>query len=219
VTTPRFRYIISIIIQMATKPWVETDNWETPPNAFDRIFPFIPRSWVIWDPFYCLGLSAKYMRLHHFQVIHDQLDFFTREPPECDCIVTNPPYSKFKECLPLLLALEKPMFLFLSQQVEESVYWQRHVQNQRVSIMSVGSTICCYKNGKPASGSNRKLRWYCFNMRVSKNSRDGVLVRSRPTVLTGQRQSSEPCVKCGMSTKKFLRKRKCKNKACRFVAR
>jgi hypothetical protein len=206
-------------IEMATKAWIESDNWETPSNAFDRILPLIPKSWVIWDPFYCHGFSASHMRSKGYTVIHDKEDFFTRSPPECDCIITNPPYSKFKDCLPRLIALHKPMYLFLSQQVEESNYWSKNVLQQHVTILSVSATVCCLKNGDRSKGSNRKLRWYGFRHYLPHNLCDGFLRKALYNSLQIQRRPRNPCPKCGIATKRFMTRRKCRNRNCRNIVR
>jgi len=93
------------------------DDWETPLKSFELLANTIElddaRHRVIWDPFYCTG-RAKQLLQTAFPtktIVHEQRDFFEWRP-DCDLIVTNPPYSIMKRIIPVLFELDKPFALF-----------------------------------------------------------------------------------------------------------
>ena len=87
------------------------DDYTTPKHAWADIQEIIPRDKVIWEPFYCDGVSGKYLQQLGFDVIHENIDFFTTD--NGDIIVSNPPFSKTKEILTRLRLLDKPFILIM----------------------------------------------------------------------------------------------------------
>jgi len=86
------------------------DNYNTPPEAFDLIFSYIPRDKKVWCPFYNNGdLSIP----KDIDVIHENKDFFAYVPEKWDYIVDNPPYSIKKQIFERCLSLGKPFALLV----------------------------------------------------------------------------------------------------------
>lgn len=78
----------------------ESNEQYTPYYAVDPILKYIPEGARVWTPF-DREWSAFYQSFKArggFSVIRsdisDGLDFFTYEPPEYDCIVSNPPFTQ-----------------------------------------------------------------------------------------------------------------------------
>ncbi|EEH54006.1 uncharacterized protein MICPUCDRAFT_62794 [Micromonas pusilla CCMP1545] len=69
-----------------------TDEYMTPPSAWEAIQKYIPKNKVIWEAFYGDGKSGDTLRTLGFKVIHDEVDFF--ENNLGDVIVSNPPFSR-----------------------------------------------------------------------------------------------------------------------------
>ena len=78
---------------------VEQDQYMTPKSAWESIQHLIPRGRRVWECFYGDGTSGQHLRDLGFDVVHDQMDFFTEQPDAYDIIVSNPPYSKIKQVL------------------------------------------------------------------------------------------------------------------------
>lgn len=87
---------------------VPGDYYATSPEAVDRLAAAIPLPAVIWEPACREGhLSRRLAELGHTVYSSDLIDrgfgetrdFFQADgcPPDCSCILTNPPYSKGAE--------------------------------------------------------------------------------------------------------------------------
>lgn len=87
----------------------ESDQWETPAYVWKNLLNHLPRRLTLWDPFvHENGRSAVYMEDLGFKVVRtdpypkdDALKINVDDYHNCsvDIIVTNPPFSKFRECL------------------------------------------------------------------------------------------------------------------------
>lgn len=80
--------------------------------------PYADRPISIWCPFDTEeSLFVRIFRLFGYQVtathISDGKDFFTVDPPPCDYIVSNPPYSCKGEVLERLFDLDKPFAMLV----------------------------------------------------------------------------------------------------------
>lgn len=80
----------------------KNDEYYTPGYAVYPIVKRLRKGSTIWCPFNREG--SNYVRVfkeNGFKVIHthimDGQDFFETKTPECDYIVSNPPYSQKKE--------------------------------------------------------------------------------------------------------------------------
>jgi len=79
------------------------DNYTTSKKSWEVIKQFIPQDKIIWCPFYCDGKQKIYLNELGFEkVIHEDKDFF-KSNPECDLIVDNPPFSKMKNVILILV--------------------------------------------------------------------------------------------------------------------
>jgi hypothetical protein len=65
----------------------------------------IPKDKIIWESAFGDGESGKYLTELGFNVVHREIDYFNEEPDNWDIQITNPPFSKKKEWLNLLLLL------------------------------------------------------------------------------------------------------------------
>lgn len=94
------------------------DEFYTPDYAVYPIVKYLKPNSTVWCPFdteesrYVTILKQK-----KFNVINTHLDkgqnFFTINPPVCDYVVSNPPYSKKTEVLQRLFAIDIPFAMLL----------------------------------------------------------------------------------------------------------
>lgn len=91
----------------------KNDHLETDTNTWDAVLKHIPKSMVIWQPFYMNGKCGEYVRSKGYTVVHEEKDFFEWEPPHWDIIVDNPPYSIKKKVMERCSSFGKPFVLML----------------------------------------------------------------------------------------------------------
>ena len=90
-----------------------SDDYNTSKSAFALLKEFVPEDQILYDPFFNDGTSKKYMEeVFKCTVIHENRDAF-EWMPECDLIITNPPFSKKYKVLDWLIKQEKPFFCLL----------------------------------------------------------------------------------------------------------
>ena len=65
----------------------------------------------LWEAFYGDGTSGYHLAALGFDVIHEDLDFFTHDLGEC--VVTKPPFSELPRVLARLRELDKPFVVIM----------------------------------------------------------------------------------------------------------
>ncbi len=81
----------------ATSP---LDDCQTPPYALDPLIPYLDPGWTIWEPCAGDGYLVRALQTRGFRVIASDIktgqDIFRWQPSEpWNCIITNPPYSRY----------------------------------------------------------------------------------------------------------------------------
>ena len=94
-----------------TKTFIKHDDYMTPKSAWDNIKQYIPQDQVIWEAFYGDGASGTHLQDLGFNVIHKPIDFF--EEDEGDIIISNPPFTLYKEIMDRLMLIDKPFIMIL----------------------------------------------------------------------------------------------------------
>lgn len=115
-----------------TKTKFKTDDYTTPPEAFELLFNYIPRDKMVWSPFYCKG---KLNMPTDIKYIHTDKDFFTYEPTKYDYIIDNPPYSIKQKIFERCETLDKPYCLLVPLDTIERVYMNEIMKTKDVSII------------------------------------------------------------------------------------
>ena len=77
----------------------KNDEYLTPPYAVYPIMKRLRANTTVWCPFDMENSQfVKILSEHGFSVIYSHIktgqDFFLMEVPECDYIISNPPYSQ-----------------------------------------------------------------------------------------------------------------------------
>ena len=94
------------------------DEFYTPLYAIEPIVKYVKEGSRIWCPFDTEdSLFVKSLREAGHEVtathIFNGEDFFEIEVPECDCIISNPPYSIKTEVLARLFEIGKPFAMLV----------------------------------------------------------------------------------------------------------
>ena len=156
-----------------TKTFIKHDDYMTPKYAWENIKNLIPKDKVIWEAFYGDGKSGKYLQELGFNVIHEEVDFFTNNLG--DIIVSNPPFSKLKEIILRLKELYKPFILICPSSKINTSYFRNFFMNNKLQIIiprkrihfekSIdGNLIENYK-----SSCNFDCLYYCYKMDFEKD--------------------------------------------------
>jgi len=95
----------------------------TPKSAWENIKHFIPSNKVICEPFYGDGKSGIYLQELGFNVIHEPIDFF--EEDKGDIIISNMPFTKYKEILDRLFYIDKPFIMILPSSKINTQYFRK----------------------------------------------------------------------------------------------
>ena len=139
----------------------ENDGWESPPEAFLDVRELIVGK-IIWDPFYSQGRAAAFlMEAGAKEVIHEKRDAFDWSP-ECELIVTNPPFSIKKKCLTYLLSLDKPVLILLPLADLASVWFREVVGEHQYHLYVPNKRYAFLKDGEQVKGVSFASCWFFF---------------------------------------------------------
>lgn len=96
----------------------KNDEFYTPPYAIEPIMRYIKEGATVWCPFDTQ--DSNFVKMleadgHHAVATHIEtgFDFFDCEVPECDYIISNPPYSCKGEVLNRLFEIGKPFAMLV----------------------------------------------------------------------------------------------------------
>ena len=138
-----------------------SDSWESPPEAFMDVSGLIQDK-TIWDPFYSQGRAAAFlMEAGAKEVIHEKRDAFDWSP-ECELIVTNPPFSIKKKCLAYLLSLGKPVLILLPLADLASVWFREVVGDHQYHLFVPKKRYALLKDGKQMKAVSFASCWFFF---------------------------------------------------------
>jgi len=147
-----------------TKTFQKHDSYMTPKSAWENIVDYIPKDKVIWEAFYGDGKSGEYLNELGFNVIHEEIDFFTNDLGEI--IVSNPPFSKKKEVLTRLKELDKPFIMIMPCSTLTTQYFRKlfSESEDRIQIIIPRKRIHFVKliNGKKPENWKNACNFDCF---------------------------------------------------------
>jgi hypothetical protein len=151
--------MISNMIFGENRDYITHDDYMTPRYAFENIKDYIPKK-VIWEPFYGDGTSGEILRDLGFEVIHEPIDFFENDLGEV--IVSNPPFSQYKEILNRLMILDKPFILILPSAKLCTSTFRKYKDKFQIIIPPKRIHFKKLVGGKPIEGWKNACYFDCF---------------------------------------------------------
>ena len=109
---------IILIMKMDLMAGSGNDEFYTPPYAIYPILEYLRPQSTIWCPFDTEdSFFVKIFKRKGFNVVATHIDngenFFKIDPPKCDYIISNPPYSLKTEILERLFEIGKPFAMLI----------------------------------------------------------------------------------------------------------
>ena len=154
------------------------DDFQTPPEALEPLYPYLKKEWVIWEPATGKGNLAKALRewrdWPHGVIESDILfsqDFLTWQPKRehWDCIITNPPFSLKQQFLERCYALGKPFALLLPLTTFETAKRQKLFRENGVEVIFFPKRINFETPNKVAHSSAWfATAWFTHGLKIGK---------------------------------------------------
>ena len=129
------------------KPPLKTksaDDFQTPIEALEPLYPYLEAEWKIWEPSCGKGNLVKELTRRGFQVSGSDIltgEDFRLESKECDCIITNPPYSLKQEFLERCYTIGKPFALLMPLTALETAKRQNLYRKHGIEIILMPKRI------------------------------------------------------------------------------
>lgn len=149
------------------------DEFYTPYYAIEPLLKYIKPNSTIWCPFDTdESLFVKTFEKLGYTVIYthinDGYDFFETTPPECDYIISNPPYSCKGEVLERLFSFNVPFAMLVGVVgLFESQKRFNMFKNNDFEIMYMNKRIAYFKDyseQKPSLNPPFSSVYVCHNM-------------------------------------------------------
>lgn len=131
-----------------TKKRSETDFYPTPPEVTEVLLRFLdlPKTTVIWEPACGEGDMVSALQKAGHSVFATDIsygqDFLTEPLPECDWIITNPPFSVSDKFIERCAEHGKPFALLLKSQ-----YW--HARKRYDLFHKIRPAVVCPLTWRP----------------------------------------------------------------------
>lgn len=151
----------------------KNDEFFTPTYAIKPILKYIKPDTTIWCPFDTEQSNfVKELRGGGYKVVATHIeqgrDFFKTEPPECDYIISNPPYSIKGDVLQRLFELDKPFAMLVGVVgLFESQKRFNMFKNNEFEIMYFNKRVSYFKDyndPKPSLNPPFSSVYVCHNM-------------------------------------------------------
>ncbi len=148
----------------------KNDEYGTPKYAVIPILEYLKPNSTIWCPFDKENSNyVKVFRENGFNVIFghidDGKDFFQEECPECDYIISNPPYSLKGEVFKKLYKTGKPFAMLINfQGIFDHKERFEMFKNNEVQLLYLSPRVSYIKDGLGNSGVPFQSGYLCSNI-------------------------------------------------------
>jgi len=144
-----------------------SDDFQTPPIALKPLIPYLKKEWVIWECAEGKGNLTKALRELGFKVVGTDIitghDFLKDDPPEFDCIVTNPPYSLRYQFIKRAYELGKPWAMLMTLTTLEGKR-QELFKKYGIELLLLNKRINFETPSGKGSGAWFPVAWFCWKL-------------------------------------------------------
>ena len=146
-----------------------SDEYYTDPRSWDMIKNYLPNEpVVVYEPFYGKGHTYNYFKENDYLMLgKDGLDFFSDDATimlkNCDCVITNPPFSIKYDIIKRLLKYDVPFILMLPLQVLTTQVFRKSIGDANISLIIPDKRLKYIRNGKLKS-PNFDSCYICYKM-------------------------------------------------------
>jgi hypothetical protein len=145
-----------------------SDEFGTPKEALNYLLPFLNKEWIIWECAYGKGSLAKHLINTGFKVVGNGEDFF-KHIENCDCLITNPPYSIKGKFLERAFNLNKPFAFLLPLTTLEGKQRGKLFRENKIQLIIPNKRINFETPSGNGKGSWFATAWFCGNMNLEKD--------------------------------------------------
>ena len=149
------------------------DEFYTPKYAITPLLPYLNKNSRVWCPFDTEhSLYKQFLEAEGHEVVCTHLtngeDFFKIDPPKCDYIISNPPYSLKAEVFERLFALDIPFAMLVGVVgLFESKKRFSLFKNNKFEIMYFNKRVAYFKSyeeQKPSLNPPFSSVYICHNI-------------------------------------------------------
>jgi len=148
------------------------NDFQTPPEALLPLYPYLKREWTIWECAAGQGNLVRELESRGYRVyasdILDGCDFLSCQPPQFDCIVTNPPYSLKQKFLERCYELGRPFALLLPLTTFETPKRQNLFRKHGLEVIFFDKRINFQTPSGRGSGAWFATAWFTWGLRIGK---------------------------------------------------
>lgn len=152
------------------------NDFQTPPEALEPLYPYLKREWTIWEPACGKGNLCREFIAKGYNVIGSDIlvdrDFLTWSPEmenkTWDCIITNPPFSIKQKFLDRCYSLRKPFALLLPLTTFETKKRQDLFRNYGLEVIFLPNRINFETPSGTGSGAWFATAWFTWGLNIGK---------------------------------------------------
>lgn len=146
------------------------DNFQTPPEALNILLPFIKKEWLIWECAWGQGKLYNQLKKEGYNVVGSDIEFnFLENYKECDCIITNPPYSLKDQFIRRCYELKKPFALLMPLTALEGKKRQACYKEHGLQLIIPSKRINFETPSGKGKGSWFMTAWYTWGLNLPKD--------------------------------------------------
>ena len=147
-----------------------SDQFQTPPEGLNILLPFINKEWDIWECAWGKGNLYNQLKQEGYNVIGSDEDFdFLTNYKECDCIITNPPYSIKDKFIERCYELGKPFALLMPLTALEGKKRQKCYKEHGLQLIIPNKRINFETPSGNGTGSWFCTAWYTWGLNLPKD--------------------------------------------------
>lgn len=148
------------------------DDFQTPASALDCLLPFLPAFSRIWEPACGRGNLVRALCGYDFEVVGTDIltgtDFLTCHVPDCDLLLTNPPYSIKNEWIARCYAIGKPFALLMPLTALETQTRQKLYSRHGLEMVFPSGRVNFETPSGRGSGSWFYAAWFTWGLNIGR---------------------------------------------------